>query len=75
MPATPMHQQIADAIRSDIHNGTLKPGDRLPNKDEIAAKWKCSIQPVSTALMRLEHEGLVIRRQGVGTFVVDPSAS
>jgi DNA-binding GntR family transcriptional regulator len=69
MPAPPMHEQITNHIREQIRTGALAPGERLPNKQDLADEWECSVQPVSTALMRLEHEGLVVRRQGVGTFV------
>jgi GntR family transcriptional regulator len=71
MPAIPIHEQIAADIRERIANGSLKPREQLPTKRELAEQWDCSIQPVTTALMRLEYEGLVIRRQGKGTFVAD----
>lgn len=74
MPATPKHEQIAADIRERVANGTLKPGDQLPTKQELADAWGCSVQPVTTAIIRLEMEGLVIRRQGVGIFIAEPPA-
>lgn len=69
MPAPPVHEQITADLRSRICDGRLKPGDKLPTKQALAEQWGCSIQPVTAALTRLEFEGLVVRRQGVGTFV------
>lgn len=72
MPAKPIHEEIADAIRREITTGTVKPGDRLPTKKELAARFDCSIQPVDAALGTLEHEGLIVRRQGKGIYVAEP---
>jgi DNA-binding GntR family transcriptional regulator len=74
MPATPKHEQIAADIRERVGNGALKPGDQLPTKQQHADEWGCSVQPVTTAITRLEMEGLVIRRQGVGIFIAEPPA-
>ena len=69
MPAPPAHTRIADHYRARILSGELQPGDKLPKQLEIAAEWHCSVQPVKAALLRLELEGLVENRQGVGASV------
>jgi DNA-binding GntR family transcriptional regulator len=69
MPAPPAHTKIAGHYRARILSGELPPGTQLPTQREIAAEWHCSVQPVKAALLRLELEGLVESRQGVGAFV------
>ena len=73
MPAVPAHQRIADHLRARILSGDLTPGTQLPSQRELAAAWHCSLQPVKAALLRLEMEGLIESRQGVGAFVVQPT--
>jgi len=46
------------------------PGERL-SEEELAAEFKVSRTPIRRVLSRLEAEGLVETRHGVGTFVVD----
>ena len=69
MPAPPAYQRIADDLRTQIRTGRLKAGDRLPTQPEMADRYHCSVQPVRAALLRLELEGLIESRQGVGSFV------
>lgn len=75
MPAPSLQEQIVADIRRQITDGSLRPGDQLPTKRELAQRWECSLQPVTMALTWLEAEGLVIRRQGKGTFVAEPAGS
>lgn len=75
MPAPSLQEQIIADIRRQITDGSLRPGDRLPTKSELAQRWECSLQPVTMALARLEAEGLILGRQGKGTFVAEPANS
>jgi DNA-binding GntR family transcriptional regulator len=43
--------------------------DRLPSEIEIANKWGVSRVTVREALSSLERKGIILRRQGLGTFV------
>ena len=47
----------------------LKAGDRLPSEKELAKKYDVSRMTLREALRALEHEGLLVKRQGLGTFV------
>jgi len=69
MPETPRSRVIVDDIRAQIQSGVLKPGAKLPSTEELKAKYECSDTPVKTALTTLEALGLIVRRQGVGSFV------
>lgn len=68
MPA-PAYERIEADLRRRIAAGEWGPGDRLPNLEALAEAYGTSVQPVRTALMRLEIAGLVMRRQGGATIV------
>jgi DNA-binding GntR family transcriptional regulator len=71
MPRTPDYQRIAIEIREKISSGELKPGDRLPSISQLQKLYAVSAQPVKSALLVLQTEGLVEGHQGRGVFVVD----
>ena len=48
------------------------PGDRLPTEPELAARHDVSRITARQAVMQLVREGLVVRRQGKGSFVAEP---
>jgi GntR family transcriptional regulator len=54
-----------------IATGAWKPDTALPNEGELAREFGVSPGTVRKALERLEHVGLVVRRQGRGSFVCD----
>lgn len=53
-----------------IADGHLSAGDRLPAVRAVAAQSRVSINTVRAAYGRLEADGLVATRQGVGTTVL-----
>ncbi len=50
----------------------LEPHSRLPTERDLATEFDVSRLTVRRALDRLEHDGLVYRVQGAGTFVAAP---
>lgn len=60
---------LAEAIRSQIEDGSLGPGAKLPSEREIAEKYRLSRNTVREALRELEAVGLLHRRPGSGTYV------
>lgn len=60
---------IAKRILDLIEDGTLKPGDKLPNELEIVSQAEISRTSVREALSALEIMGLIERVPGEGTFV------
>jgi GntR family transcriptional regulator len=52
-----------------IEDGTFHPGEQLPSQNELALQLGISRATLREALLDLEREGFVVRRQGVGTFV------
>jgi DNA-binding GntR family transcriptional regulator len=65
----PAYQQIADALRARMRDGTYPPGAKLPSESELRETWEVGAKTVRAALDQLRAEGLVIGRQGVGSFV------
>jgi GntR family transcriptional regulator len=65
----PAYQQIADALREQMRDGTYPPGAKLPSESELRERWQVSSKTVRAALDQLRAEGLLIGRQGVGSFV------
>jgi GntR family transcriptional repressor for pyruvate dehydrogenase complex len=60
---------IIEQIKSAIHAGMLKPGDRLPSERELAEGFQASRISIREALKRLEASGLVAVKVGSGVFV------
>lgn len=59
---------IAETLKEDIHEGRLKPGDSIVER-EIALKFEASHIPVREALRILEGEGYIIHRKFSGYSV------
>jgi DNA-binding GntR family transcriptional regulator len=69
--AIPLYFQIYRDLQMKICGGTYGPGALLPTESELEKIYGTSRAPVRQALGVLENEGLVVRRQGKGTFVTD----
>jgi DNA-binding transcriptional regulator YhcF (GntR family) len=65
----PMYRQLVQQVRRDVMLGRLRPGDQLPSVKEVVDALSVNPNTVVKAFSELEHQGVVVRRQGVGTFV------
>lgn len=65
----PLYAQVKDLLVRRIGSGAWKPGELLPSEFELAAEYKVSQGTVRKAMMALEAERLIVRRQGRGTYV------
>jgi len=61
--------QVFDQIRELIYRGTLKPGEKLMTERELARAMNVSRTTIRDAIQRLVAMGLIVQRQGQGTFV------
>lgn len=68
----PLYVQIADSLLDRIESGRLLAGDRLPPERELSEGLGVNRVTLRRALRVLESRGLLIRRQGSGTYVADP---
>ena len=62
-------EMTASRIRAMIFNGTLAPGTRLPNEVELASAMGVSRGTLRAALHLLTQQGLIWRRQGLGSYI------
>lgn len=69
--ARPLYAQVRETLVERIKAGTWKPGQLIPNEFEIAAEFGVSQGTARKALDVLAVDGLVVRRQGKGTYVVE----
>jgi GntR family transcriptional regulator len=69
---TPAYKKIQNTIRNRIESSELKPGDLVASERELARTHRVSLMTARHALAGLEHEGIVERRRGAGTFVAPP---
>jgi DNA-binding transcriptional regulator YhcF (GntR family) len=65
----PIYRQLVHQVRRDVMLGRLRPGDQLPSVKEVVDALAVNPNTVVKAFGELEHQGMVVRRQGVGTFV------
>jgi len=65
----PAWAQAAQHLRREIETGRFAGGERLPSEGELAESFSLSRLTVRQAMAKLVEEGLVERKQGVGTFV------
>ncbi len=72
--AGPLYQQIVDGVRREVSEGRLKPGTSLPSFRILAEELLVSLITVKRAYEELEREGIIFRRQGLGTFVAEQGA-
>jgi DNA-binding GntR family transcriptional regulator len=66
----PRAEQVREALRARIVDGSLPPGTWL-SEPTIAGELQVSRTPVREAIGRLEEEGLVRRTPGLGAFVAE----
>jgi GntR family transcriptional regulator, transcriptional repressor for pyruvate dehydrogenase complex len=71
LPEKRTFKEIANQIRLLINSRALKPGDKLPNENELAVQFKTGRLSVREALRMLEQAGLIEVKQGStgGSFV------
>ncbi len=67
--AAPLSSQVLHILVEQIRGGSYSPGSQLPPEHELAVMLNVSRATVRSAMSALAARGLVIKRQGVGTFV------
>ena len=67
----PMYLQIMAQIQHRIAVGDWPPGHELPSIRTLAASTQVSVITIKRAYLELEREGVIVTRQGKGSFVAD----
>ncbi len=68
----PLYLQVKQLIIEKIHTGQWQANDRVPSESELVKQFECSRMTANRALRELTAEGLLVRVQGIGTFVAEP---
>ncbi|MDN3310254.1 GntR family transcriptional regulator [Microbacterium oryzae] len=66
----PLYFQVSSRLEAAIRNGTIPAGARLENEIEIGHRLGLSRPTVRRAIQELVDKGLLVRRRGIGTQVV-----
>jgi GntR family transcriptional regulator len=66
---SPLYQQIKALILQSLRAGEWRPGEPIPSESELAARYQVSQGTVRKAIDELSMDNLLIRKQGIGTFV------
>jgi DNA-binding GntR family transcriptional regulator len=65
----PIVEQVNRIIRDRIQDGIYPPGGRLPSETELAAEFGISRATLRLAIAPLVSDGVLLRKQGDGTYV------
>lgn len=67
----PLYQRIFAVLSQRIRQGEVSPGSQLPTEDALKSEFGVSKATIRHAVDELVARGLVVRRQGSGTFVAE----
>lgn len=62
-------EQVEELLRGRIRDGTYAPGSRMPSESELSDEFGVSRATLRTVLAKLAVNGLILRKQGDGTYV------
>jgi GntR family transcriptional regulator len=68
----PLYRQLADLLAAQIRAGDHAPGSRIPSEHQLAAANGIGRPTVRQAVDLLIRKGLLTRRRGSGTYVLEP---
>ena len=68
-PETPAYRWIYGALRTEILEGRLRPGSRLPSSRDLAIQYRLSRGTIVTAFEQLKSEGYIEGTVGSGSYV------
>ena len=63
------YERIVSWVQTEIENGALSRGDKLPSENELMERFRVSRQTVRRAMEELTEKGVVEGRRGGGTYV------
>lgn len=68
---TPLYESLYKQIKEDIHNGKLKPHEKLPSKRTFAKHLNISTITIENAYAQLMAEGYIYSKPKSGFYVSD----
>jgi len=70
----PSYTRIKDYLIEQIEQGAFAPGDRIPAENTLAQEFGVSRMTANKAIRDLVYQGMLMRRSGSGTYVVEKKA-
>ena len=70
-PGLPLYASVKRSILDRIRSGEWASGHRIPSESELVAELGVSRMTVNRALRELSMEGVLVRMQGLGSFVAE----
>lgn len=71
----PLYGQVRESLLGRIGRGEWGPGESLPNEFVLANQFDVSVGTIRRAIEGLEESGIVVRKQGRGTYVSGQGAN
>ncbi len=65
----PIYLQIVNQVRTHVAMGHLQPEDALPSVRQLAVDLMVNPNTIARAYLDLEHQGIIYKRAGQGTYV------
>ncbi|MCL2058451.1 MAG: GntR family transcriptional regulator [Oscillospiraceae bacterium] len=69
-----LYEEIIEYIKEQIERGAYQPDDKLPTEQVLAQMFHVSRITSTRALNELQSMGLIVRRQGSGSYVASKQA-
>lgn len=66
----PLYYQVSSRLEAAIHSGAIPTGARLENEVSISQRLGLSRPTIRRAIQEVVDKGLLVRRRGIGTQVV-----
>lgn len=67
--ARPLYSQVREILHARISRGDWAVGETLPNEFKLSTEYGVSVGTIRRAVEGLEEAGIVVRRQGRGTYL------
>ena len=68
----PLYRQLARSVEKKIQDGSFPEGSRIPSEQELMRRFGLSRITVRQAMEDLFQRSIIVRKQGLGTFVQKP---
>jgi len=73
--ASPLYKEVKRVLTQSLAEGEWRPGQALPSEARLAQRYGVSIGTLRKAIDELVAEGVVVRRQGSGTYIAQHGAN
>lgn len=70
--AIPLYRQLQNIFQNNIESGVWPAEEKLPTESELCRQYGVSRMTVRLALEGLKTQGLIYRKQGKGSYILQP---